>query len=321
MESTYKPIVIRETEDIAVINSSEKNVLALFGNGLLKNYNTTNNSSTNQSKLGGNTSSINTNYLSENGNFAALGTDNNSVLIYDVKNPNQPHTLSGHNGLVRAVAFANDASIIATGGRDSLVIVWKNYSQSKKIKCNARIKSLAFSNDNSKLFIGSEDGIISQYIIGGDDKQSFASSNGRVQTIECSASGKIIAAGFSSGVIQLYNSKGNVTRTLNETGSVDFISLDEKNDLLICATANKIIHIYHLSDLSQKPIEINCPSSISAMSVNNGDFIYAACADKTIRMYPVHTSWLQNILASGIKRDFTKEEWNTNIGSDVPYKK
>jgi WD40 repeat protein len=229
--------------------------------------------------------------------------------------------LQGHLGFVRAVAFSDDASIVATGARDSAVIIWKNYSQLKTLKFPARIKSLAFSADNTKLFIGGEDGMVSQYTIGNDDKQVFASNTGtRVQSIKCGESGKTIAVGYSNGTIQVLNGKGNITRTLNEAGSVDFISIDEANDLLVTATASKIIHIYHLSDLSQKPIEINSTSGVVALSIINGEYIYVGCADKTIRRYPVNTSWFEKIFASNIKRGFTKEEWNSYIGTDVPYK-
>ncbi len=322
IDPTFKPVAIRETENIGALSSAGRNITAFLNEGNLKTFNSSNFAVATQNRLSGLLSGFNTAYLSENGNYAAIGTDNNAVVIYDLKNPNQPRTLTGHNGLIRSVAFTDDASIIATGGRDSSVLIWKNYSQSQKLRLSARVKSIAFNNDNSKIFIGSEDGIVSQYTIGANDKESFTSlNNARVQSIQCSASGKIIVVGYSNGAVQILNSKGSITRTLNETGSVDFISLDEKNDLLVTATANKIIHIYHLSDLSQKPIEINANSGINALTLNNGEFIYVACADKTIRYYPIKTAWFEKIFTANTKRDFTKEEWNTYIGSDVPFNK
>lgn len=320
IDPTFKPEKIRATDEFSGINASGNSIGALFSNGNYKIYNSSDFSVKSDSKLPGLPSSVNTAYLGDDGKFAAFGLEDNTVLIYDLKNSSQPKTLQGHQGLLRAVAFSDDASVIATGARDSAVIIWKNYAQSKKIKFSARIKSLTFNNDNSLLFIGSEDGTVSQYVISSDEKQVFASSKGnRVQTIKCGTSGKTIAVGYSNGTVQVLNSKGNLTRTLNEAGSVDYISIDEANDLLVTATTGKIIHIYHLSDLSQKPIEINSTSGVTALSVINGEFIYVACADKIIRRYPVKTSWFEKIFSSNIKREFTKEEWNTYIGTDVPY--
>jgi energy-coupling factor transporter ATP-binding protein EcfA2 len=321
IDPTFKAERVRVYDEFSGIKAFGNSIGALFSNGSYRIYDVTDFEVRSDIRLPGIPSSINTAFLSDAGNFAAFGMNDNSILIYDLKNPGQPRTLQGHLGFVRAVAFSDDASIVATGARDSAVIIWKNYSQLKTLKFPARIKSLAFSADNTKLFIGGEDGMVSQYTIGNDDKQVFASNTGtRVQSIKCGESGKTIAVGYSNGTIQVLNGKGNITRTLNEAGSVDFISIDEANDLLVTATASKIIHIYHLSDLSQKPIEINSTSGVVALSIINGEYIYVGCADKTIRRYPVNTSWFEKIFASNIKRGFTKEEWNSYIGTDVPYK-
>ncbi len=323
IDPTFKPAVIRETADVASLNSAGSKITSIFENGDLKIYNANGFQIGSELKLSGAQSGLNTAYLSNNGNFAAIGFENFSALIYDLKNPSQqPHTLSGHDGLIRSIVFSEDGSLIATGARDSSVIIWKNYTMTKKIKFTSRIKALAFNNDHSKLFVGSEDGIVSLYTINSDNKNNFTSNPGaRVQSIRCSQSGKIVVVAYSNGTVHIINGNGQMMRTLNEIGSVDFLSLDEKNDLLITATANKLIHIYHLSDLSLKPIEINCNSSINSLAVNNGEYIYAACADKTIRYYPIKTSWFEKIFASKITRSLTQEEWNAYIGSDVPYNK
>jgi WD40 repeat protein/energy-coupling factor transporter ATP-binding protein EcfA2 len=320
IDPTFKPVVIRETEDLGALNANGSNISALLSNGNLNLYNSGSFKKSREVKLTGIPAALNTTYISENGDIAAIGTDNNIVAIYDVNNPGQARLLIGHTGLVRAVAFTNDVTTIATGGRDSSVIIWKNYQKSKTLNFNARIKSLTWNNEYSKLYIGSEDGTVTQYNVETNEKSVLTSiKNSRVQSLHCSKSGKIIVAGYSTGAIQVLNSKGNVTRTLNETGSVDFLSIDENNDLLVTATANKIIHIYHLSDLSQKPIEINSGSSINALSLSNGEFIFVACEDKTIRSYPINTSWFEKIFDSKINRNFTQDEWSTYIGSDVPY--
>ena len=318
----FKAVVIRENDDLLALSTAGNTLSAFLSDGTIKMYNSQKFNGTGQVKLGGLNSTINTAYLSENGNFAAVGTDNNDVYFYDTRSPDRPHVLAGHNGLVRAVAFSGDASLLATGGRDSSVIIWKNYVQAEIIKCKARIKSLVFNKSGSKLYIGSEDGQVLQFTLANNEKFSLTGSSGkRIQSLQCSESGNLLVAGTSGGTIQVMNVKGNVTRTLNEAGSVDFLSLDEKNDLLVTATANKIIHIYRLSDLLQKPVEINSGSAINALCLDNDNFIYIACADKTVRFYPIQASWFEKIFASNIKRNFTTEEWNLYIGADVPVKK
>jgi WD40 repeat protein len=64
--------------------------------------------------------------------MAAVGLDNNTALVFDPSGSSQQTTLNGHDGLVRAVAFSKDGSLLATGARDSTLILWKGTSLIKK---------------------------------------------------------------------------------------------------------------------------------------------------------------------------------------------
>lgn len=317
IDLNFKSVVIKETEVSNAISVSGKSITTLMENNSIKNFSTENYALLNQNKLSGLTANNNTSYLSDDGKFAAIGMDNNAVAIYDAKNVAQPKILTGHDGLIRAVAFSSDGGTIATGGRDSNVIIWKNYSLLIKIKCSSRVKAIAFSSDNSKIYAGSEDGKVVQMDADGSDVRPFASANARVQAIK--SNGKLIAIGYSNGSILLMNSSGQTIRTINDAASADFISLDEKNDFLAVGLSSKLIHVYHLSETG-KPIEIICNTVITALDMNS-DFIYASGGDNTIRCYPIKTSYFEKIFEQNLKRNLTKEEWNQYIGSDVPYEK
>ena len=315
IDATYKPVVIKEPDNINAVSLSGKTITAIFGNNTLKNFSTDNYSAVNQNKLSGLTAGSNTCFISDDARFAAIGMDNNAVAIFDLKNPGDAKVLNGHGGLIRAVAFSNDGGTIATGGRDSSIIIWKNYSQLNKVNSSSRVKAIAFSADDSKIYAGGEDGKVIVMNADGSDMQSFTNGSGRVQSIKCN--GKLICIGYSNGTVQVMNNKGQISRTINEGASADFLLPDDKNDLLAVGLSNKLIHIYHLSE-SGKPIEINCNSVITSLDMNN-DFIYASCADNAIRCYPVKTSYFEKIFSQSLKRSLTKEEWNTYIGNDVAY--
>ena len=318
IDPSFKSIVIRESAGIMAMNGDGKNITTIFDNGMMKTYNPTTYKPSGQAALAGAEAGMNTAYLSDNGRYAAVGRDNYALAIYEVSKPTQAvRTLSGHSGLIRAAVFSDDASLIATGARDSSVIIWKNFTLDKRITFTSRIKALSFNNDQSELFVGTEDGIVSRYSVGSNEKKDFARNAGtRVQAISCSKSGKIIVVGYSDGLLQVLNANGQVMRTLNQASSADYISLDEANDLMVIGGANKRIHVYRLYELSLKPIEINCNSGIESLVIS-GDFIFAACSDKTIRAYPVYTSWFEKILTAKVTRSLTPEEKNTFIGADV----
>lgn len=320
VDPDFKTISIRENDEIKMIAVKGKSLVNLMSIPSVKNYDVTNHTLINKTSLSGISSTINTSYLSETGEQAAYGTENNHIVAFNLKNPAEPHVLKGHKGLIRSVCFSNDGTMIASGGRDSIVILWKNYTEIKRVKFNSRIRSLSFNTSNSQLYVGTEDGTVSLYNINNDDKKIFSSLSGsRVQCIQ--SGNKYISIGYSNGAVQVYSSNGSLIRTLNEGGSADNITLDEKNDILITATANKIIHIYQLSDISQKPIEIRCSQSIQSIAVYAGEILYVACADKTISAYPIQTSIFEKKLDAKLKRKFSTEEWNTYIGADVPFNK
>ncbi len=320
IDPAFKVEMMRGSDDFAGITSTGNGITALFINGHFKTYSTTDFSEKSDSRLSGFEQPINAAFLTEDGIHAVLGLEDNTALFYDLKNPSQPATLPGHTGLVRAVAISDDASLVATGGRDSSVMIWKNNKKSQSIKSSSRIRALAFNSNNSSLFIGGEDGTIHVFNLTTGDKQVLLKNSGRVQTIQRAKSGKWIAIGYSNGSIQILDGNGQPVRTLNESGSVDYVLLNDRQDLLVVGTANKIIHMYSLSDLSLKPVEIKCVSSINGITLIGEDYLLVACADRTLRRYPVKTAWFEQIFTEKLNRNLTAEEWKTYIGEDLPFK-
>jgi len=321
IDPNYKPVVIKNNTGVQSMVVAGDKLIACYDDGELVSYSSGSFQTLGRTKAIGISSAINTGYISSNGTLAALGLDDFSAAIVNLKNPSQKaQILSGHRGLIRAVVFSDDPNLIATGARDSSVIIWKNFAAVKTMKFPARIKALCFNSDASRLYIGSEDGVVSQYSFATDEVKQFSSNPGsRVQALVCSQNGKTIVASYSSGQVQVLNSKGQLTKSLNESGSVDHLAIDEKNELLIIGTSTKIIHLYKLSDLSLKPVEINSHSGLNALTTDNANYIFVACADKTIRSYPVKTSWFEKIFNSKITRKLSVEEWSTFLGPDVPY--
>lgn len=314
IDASYKPVVIRETENINALALSGNAISLFMQNTTIKNYSANNFKLNNQQNLNL-PAAINTAYADDDGKYGAAGLENNAVAVFDLNNP-LPKMLTGHEGFVRAVAFNKDASLIATGGRDSTLIIWKNNTLNKKVKTSSRVRAISFNADNSQLYVGGEDGKVVMINTDGSDVQSFSNGSGRVQVIKCNS--KLTCIGYSSGLLQVFNNNGKILRSINAPAGVEFISLNENDDLLAVGLSNKYIQLYHISETS-KPVEINCNSVITGLAMSN-EFLYVSCADKTIRYYPIKTSWFENIFTTNIKRELTKEEWNTYIGADVTNK-
>jgi WD40 repeat protein len=63
--------------------------------------------------------------LSPDGTLLALGCYDGDILVWDLQSHGTPTTISGHDGVVRALAFSPDGSLLASGGADTSVLIWQ----------------------------------------------------------------------------------------------------------------------------------------------------------------------------------------------------
>lgn len=322
IDKDFKDIKFREETDIITLNSNAAQLFNITQNGKVNYYGIKDLKKTNSIQLQNVTGNLNTAYLSAEGKFALIGKNDFKAVVYDLKSGGQGKQLTGQQGLIRTAAFSDDGNTIATGGRDSAVIVYKNYQQVRKLKFTSRIKALFFTNNKNNLLVGCDDGNVFLCDAASGDKNNFTSNKGnRVQAINVSESGKTIAVAYSNGAVQILNNKGELQRTVNETSSADYVTIDEAQDIIVVVTSRPLIHVYQLSNLQQKPIEITALNSPATGVSISSEFIYISCVDNTMRSYPYRTSYFEKIFSDKIKRSLTAEEWNTYIGKDVPYDK
>jgi len=313
VDASFSPIVIRNVS-AAGLRATGNSISAIADNGTVRSFSGSDFGESGSTKI---IAGANSAYFDDHGRMAAVGLDNNTALVFDPSGSSQ-QTLNGHDGLVRAVAFSKDGSLLATGARDSTLILWKGTTLIKKNRLGSRIRALAFHPTQNTVVAGTEDGNVFLCGTDGDEKKIATHPGARVQAIQFTQSGRIFVA-CSNGQVDILSSAGQLVKTWNEPGSADFLSIDEKNDLLVVATSGRLLHLYRLSDLSAKPIEINCGGNVNAVATTGGEFVYVACADRTIRRYPVQAAWFERIFKAKIARNLTPEEWKAFVGSDVPY--
>ncbi len=268
------------------------------------------------------TEAVNTAYLSNDCKFSVTTYDDNSVKIWNNGSGSGSPALQGHAGLVRAAAFSADGSLVLTGGRDSSVIVWNNNKLQKLIKFPSRIRALALTAGNNSMLAGCEDGIVyTCNLNGGSMSQLVNNSPARIQCIANSSHNKFIIVSSSTGQINVMTGDGKMLKSLSESSSVDFVSADDESGLMAVELGNHLVRIYNLNDLAQKPLEISdIKTAIKGLSLSRQGILAVACGNNTIRNYSVKSSALQNLITGKITRTLTQDEWNTNIGKDVPYR-
>jgi hypothetical protein len=97
--------------------------------------------------------------FSPDGNTIAMGHDDGTVKLWDVKTGELRRTMHAHGSPIWAIAYSPDGKTLATGSTDSTVRLWKMPSGDDccKLQHSGAVRSLAFSHDGKKLAAGSRD--------------------------------------------------------------------------------------------------------------------------------------------------------------------
>ncbi len=252
-------------------------------------------------------------------NNVVLGLLNFTALSYGKEA--SEHTIAGHSGLIRAVAFRNTMPDMITGARDGKLIFWNNKTLIYETKFDSRIKTIASLPNATYVYVGLENGQVFRVNVELRKMDVFAfRKNSRVEVITQSDDGAIVTIGYSDGVTQVYATNGTLIKELANEGSIAFLKIDKKHDLLIIATAGRSIYLHSLSDLTKLPRVIYTEGLVKELDIDKqtGN-LYVNCSDRSFYKYATHTNWYINELRKQVKRKLTKDEWETYVGKDIPY--
>ena len=101
--------------------------------------------------------------LSHDDTWAAVGDSKGGLRLFDLRNGELLHTLSGHDAAVWSFALSTDGKRLASGDNDAGVIIWNLESRQPVLRVDTNdgwITALCFSPDGSQLAAGRADSTI-----------------------------------------------------------------------------------------------------------------------------------------------------------------
>jgi WD40 repeat protein len=127
----------------------------------------------------------------------AAGNDVNDVVIYDYEAyPNGVRYLSGHSDGVLCVAWSQDGRLLASGGRDTNMIIWDLETEEMVIEISkpSKVVSDVAWSKNDVVIGSSTDGYVYAWNEGlGDELLSMPTGSGYVSGVEWSPDGTLFA--------------------------------------------------------------------------------------------------------------------------------
>ena len=265
--------------------------------------------------------------INPTGRFLITGTDDNEIHLWTLgTEPRMPVILNGHKQGLRTAAFSADGKWLATTSRDNTLLLWDlskiSMGAVRAIGTETSVRNLCFSPNSSLLVAGGDDGKIYTF-----DTQNFHSKILYSHPNKCSAlafdpDGSQVVCGYKNGKIFLVNvSTDNVKELKGSSAAVDALCFNNAGTLLAVSSADEIIRLFSLENVERKPILLSDHHAKSKhIAFGKDDKIFATC-EFSLRYWETSTETLFQSLLPMIKRNLSRAEWNTFIGSDIPYEK
>ncbi|CAD8071636.1 unnamed protein product [Paramecium primaurelia] len=216
-----------------------------------------------KSQLDGHQYQVNSVCFSPNGNILASCSDDNSILIWDVKTGQQKAKLDGHSNWVRSVCFSPDGNTLTSGGEDMSILLWNAETGQQKAKLDGHtscINSVSFSPDGNTLASGSDDQSIRLWDVKtGQQIAKLDSHDAGVYQVCFSPDGNTLTSCSNDKSIRLWDVKTGQQKAKLD-GHTSFLSYYKHHLLIIILSKQywhpKILPLFVLQHMNRHKGEI-----------------------------------------------------------------
>ncbi|MCA2699705.1 MAG: WD40 repeat domain-containing protein [Microcystis sp. M179S2] len=298
-----------------------------------------------RNRLEGHGSYVHSVNFSRDGKTLVSGSDDNTIILWNVETGQKLHTLKGHNGPVYSVNFSPDGKTLVSGSDDKTIKTIKiwNVETGKEIRTlkghGGPVYSVNFSPDGKTLVSGSDDKTIKLWNVEtGKEIRTLNGHEGPVYSVNFSRNGKTLVSGSGDKTIKLWNvEKPQEIRTLKgHDGPVYSVNFSRDGKTLVSGSDDKTIKLWNVKTGQEIHTLKGHDSRVRSVNFSHdGKTLVSGSWDNTIKLWNRSTGqeirtlkghdgpvWSVNFshdgktLVSG-SDDNTIKLWNVETGEEI----
>lgn len=273
--------------------------------------------------------------LSPIGDKLITGYEDNRLILKSLIQKNNVSELNGHFSPIITAAWSEDGNFLATGGKDSLIIIWNTKIQPasglKTFKTSSSVRFLTFCSPDTIISIH-DDGTINLWDVKNDTSELLFVRK-QIQPL-CAAWNrpeKTLLTGCSKGVVISTYLASKPYHSLLENyhnSGISHITFNRDFSLLAIASWDKVIKLYNyhkffeLANTVGGVITINnVDARVRSLIFTHDNKLVSGMSDKSIRIWETSSQKLASLICGLVKRDMTDSEWTDFVGTEIPYEK
>jgi hypothetical protein len=264
--------------------------------------------------------------ISKDGKFLACGTIGGGIMVFDLVNKTPPVIFTELGTQVYSLAYNDSGDIIA--GIDNNLIKWNPSTGYKGIlgTTDGNILSISVSPDFKLVACGTQSGKILLFSATNFNKPEILldEPKNQIHAVCFNHAGDKLASGGIQGYLKIWDIKEKkvLVNIRNHSARIINISFSHDDKLIATTSYDQSALLWDVSNLNAQPVKLRDHESwvlAAAFNKSGSRLITGGNREPRLIYWYTNASELAAILYPRISRNFTKEEWTTYVGNDIPY--